>query len=426
MKNDTTAEITQFVRDLFPICRSITGKGVRDTLARMSEEIPLIVNEITTGTKVFDWTVPDEWNIKGAWIDDPDGRRIVDFRDNNLHVMSYSIPVNVKMDLEQLRPHLHTLPEQPEWIPYRTSYYHRDWGFCLSHSQLQDLQPGSYQVHIDSELTKGSLTLGELLIPGQTADEILVWSHLCHPSLCNDNLSGLAVSVWWAKHLMKASPGRYSYRFVWGPGTIGSIAWLATNQAKLDRIKHGLVTVLLGRPGPFHYKQTRNGDAMIDRIVHRLLKGRGDDFEIRDFDPYGYDERQFGSPGVDLPVGRLTRTPNGEYAEYHTSADDPGLISGEALAAALELCVQIGQSLDDMVVYRNLQPRCEPQLGRRGLYGKTGGKKPKEREYAMLWILNQSDGHHSLSDIAERSGLSENLLQSVAADLEKAGLLQKF
>jgi aminopeptidase-like protein len=392
----------------------------------MSEEVPLEIREVRTGTKVFDWTVPDEWNIEEAFIEDESGNRIVDFRDNNLHVVSYSQAVDSTMTLDELKPHLFTLPEQPNWVPYRTAYYDRNWGFCLPHEQLQRLAKGSYRVRIDSRLEPGSLTYGEILIPGRLRREILVWSHCCHPSLCNDNLSGLAVSVWWAKHLLESQAPRFSYRFVWAPGTIGSICWLAQNQKQLDRICGGLVTVLLGRPGPFHYKRSRSGNAMIDRVVQRVLKKCVENAVFRDFDPYGYDERQFGSPRIDLPVGRLTRVPNGEYPEYHTSADNMELIDAGSLQEALTVCIEISQEIESADIFSNLSPCGEPQLGKRGLYRQTGGDDIAFDELSMLWVLNQSDGSHSLVDISEKSGLSLEALHRAAEALVEAGLLERL
>lgn len=412
-----------FVRELYPVCRSITGEGVRKTLSAMQGLVPLEMVEVPSGTKVFDWTVPKEWNIRGARLTGPDGRKIVDFEDHSLHVMSYSTPVNAELNLKELQPHLHSLPQQPELIPYRTSYYDRNWAFCLPHAIRDGLPEGQYRAVIDSDLSDGSLTLGELLVPGKSDREVLVYSHVCHPSLANDNLSGLAVTVWWAKHLLEHGGNRLSYRFVWGPGTIGSITWLARNESRLSGIDHGLVAVLLGRPGRFHYKKSRRGDTEIDRIAAHVLRPAKSGLEIRDFDPYGYDERQFCSPGIDLAVGRLSRVPHGEYAEYHTSGDNLDLISDDALDDSLNACIEIGDALDRNVVFVNQSPRGEPQLGKRGLFRKTGGDNPKQREYALLWILNQSDGNHSLLDIAERSGLPFRVIADAAAELAATDLL---
>ena len=419
------ADMMRFIEELYPVCRSITGDGVRSTLARVDREIPLSITEVPTGTRVFDWTVPKEWNVRGGYLDGPDGKRIVDFSDHSLHVLNYSVPVDHQVSRDELDPHLFSLPDQPDLIPYRTSYYRDNWGFCLPHRQREALGPGNYHAVIDSDLSEGALTLGEVLIPGQLEDEVLVWSHVCHPSIANDNLSGLAVTAWWAKHLASNGTPRHSYRFVWGPGTIGSITWLAQNQERIHRIRHGLVAVLLGRPGEFHLKRSRSGDAAIDRLVERVLAETKSGVKIRDFDPYGYDERQFCSPGIDLPLCRLSRVPNGEYSEYHTSADNLDLVSAAALDEALATCISISDALDADRIWINNAPMGEPQLGRRGLYHATGGTNPKERENAILWILNQSDGNRSLRDIAERSGLDLETLRGVAEELEEAGLLRK-
>ena len=421
--DEAGANMMRFIEELYPICRSITGDGVRSTLARMQREVPLSITEVPTGTRVFDWSVPKEWNIRGGYLDGPDGRRIVDFEDHSLHVLNYSVPVDTHVSRDELDSHLFSLPDQPDLIPYRTSYYRDNWGFCLPHRQREALGPGSYHAVIDSDLSEGSLTLGEVFIPGQLEEEVLVWSHVCHPSIANDNLSGLAVTAWWAKHLAGNGTPKYSYRFVWGPGTIGSITWLAKNQERLARIRHGLVAVLLGRPGEFHIKRSRRGNAEIDRLVERVLAETESGVKIRDFDPYGYDERQFCSPGIDLPLCRLSRLPNGEYPEYHTSADNLDLVSAAALGEALAACISISDALDDNEVWINNAPMGEPQLGKRGLYHATGGTNPKEREHAILWILNQSDGNRSLRDIAENSGLDLATLRDVAAELEAAGLL---
>ena len=412
-----------FISELFPICRSITGNGVRQTLGRIAQEVPLEIHEIPSGTKVFDWIVPQEWNIDDAYIADSYGNRIVDFADNNLHVVSYSDSIDSNVSLDELAKHVHTLPDRPDDVPYRTSYYHRDWGFCLSHRCFSALDPGEYRVCIKSTLVHGFLTYGELCIPGDTDQEVLIYSHTCHPSLCNDNLSGLAVTLWWARSMLETGPGRYTYRFVWGPGTIGSLTWLALNRDLLRHIKHGLVAVLLGRPGEFVYKRSQQGDADIDRIVATELSHSGYPHSVRDFDPYGYDERQFCSSGINLPVGRLTRAPNGEYPEYHTSSDNLNLITGEALYEALRLCQKISLTLDSNRSYENRFPYGEPQLGRRGLYRNKGGDDPRSIEMAMLWLLNQADGTRELIDIAERSGLPMAELHDAAVELLNEKLL---
>ena len=420
-----SAAMLELIRDLYPICRSITGPGVRETLHRMAQEVPLDIRGVPTGTDVFDWQVPPEWHLRDAYIETPDGRRIASAADHNLHVVNFSAPVDCSLSLDELLPHLHSIPEHPDWIPYRTSYYSRDWGFCLRHRDRERLAGGTYRVVVDSSIQDGELNYGELLVPGQSEEEVLVYSHLCHPSIANDNLSGLAITASWARSLLDGETPWFSYRFVWGPGTIGSITWLATNEKRLPLIRHGLVAVLLGRPGPLHYKRSRRGDAEIDRIASYVLAGRNEDSVIRDFDPYGYDERQFCSPGLDLPVGRLSRTPHGEYPEYHTSADNIEILSEQSLADALEVCERIGRCLDRNRVYENLFPYGEPQLGKRGLYGSTGGRNPKEDEYAMLWLLNQADGKNDLLSVAERSGLVMDDLYRVALALEEKKVIRK-
>jgi aminopeptidase-like protein len=412
------------IERLYPICRSITGDGVRQTFEILKEFIALDIVEVPTGTPVFDWQIPKEWNIRDAYIKDKNGRRVVDFQANNLHVVGYSVPVHRKMRLAELRPHLFSLPEHPDWIPNRTSYYFEDWGFCLTHNQLLRLKDDEYEICIDSRLEHGSLTYGEYFIPGATADEVLIYTHTCHPSLCNDNLSGLALTTYLARELSTRSM-RYSYRFVFGPTTIGSITWLAKNEPNLSRIKHGLVTVLVGDKGPITYKQSRQGRAEIDRIMAHVLKHRGKPHTIEAFSPYGYDERQFCSPGIDLPVGRFTRTPHNAYPEYHTSADNLDLVGPDALVDSYETCLQAIGVLERNQAYLNRNPKCEPQLGRRGLYSKTSGRVTAgQRQMAVLWVLNLSDGKHTLLEIAERSGLDFHLIDATAQALTDCGLLE--
>ncbi len=412
-----------FVRDLFPICRSITGAGVRETLQLVGGRIPLQVHEVPSGTPVFDWEVPPEWNIRDAYVKAADGRRVIDFRDSNLHVVSYSTPVSARMSLSELRPHLHSLPDAPDRIPYRTSYYSRNWGFCLRHRDLSALPEGDYEVCIDSELRPGSLTYAECLLPGSCADEIIVFTHVCHPSLANDNASGIAVVTELVMALAR-SPRRYSYRFVFSPGTIGAITWLAVNEASVGRIAHGLVLGLLGDPGALTYKKSARGDATVDRVAAHVVRTLDARSRIEDFSPYGYDERQFCSPGFDLPVGRLTRSANGAYPEYHTSGDNLQLVQPQFLAQSLCAASRIIEALETDGTYQNTQPKCEPQLGKRGLYRATGGLSPSGREHALLWVLNQSNGRRSLLDIAERAGLPFTVIRSAAEELLHAGLLR--
>jgi aminopeptidase-like protein len=411
------------MEELYPICRSITGDGLRETLGLISARAPLLLSEVPSGTPVFDWEVPREWNVREAWIEDPAGHRVVDLRNHSLHVMSYSIPVNRTLSLAELRPHLHSLPDHPDWIPYRTSYYREDWGFCLTHRSLESLAEGQYKVHIDSSLTQGSLTYGECVIQGESDDEFLVFTHVCHPSLCNDNLTGMALAAALAAEL-RASRPRLTFRFVFAPGTIGSIVWLARNETSIGRVRHGLVLGLLGDSGPLTYKRSRRGSADIDRIAGHALAGISASSRCIDFSPYGYDERQLCSPGFNLPVGRLTRTPNGEYPEYHSSADDFSIVSESALVESLLACATIMRIADRNEIYLNLNPKCEPRLGKRGLFRPTGGTEPDAFEHALLWVLNQSDGSSSLLDIAERSRLPFATIADAADALLAVNLLR--
>jgi aminopeptidase-like protein len=415
-----TADVGQamhdFIADLYPICRSITGEGMRETLRRLQGHVPLVLREVPSGTAVLDWTVPKEWNIRDAYVKNASGERVVDFQRSNLHVLHYSVPVHRTVTLRELTAHSFTLPDHPNWIPYRTSYYTEAWGFCLSHRQLQALPDGEYEVRIDSTLAPGHLSYGELVLPGETADEVLISCHACHPSLCNDNLSGVAVATFLARQL-RARRRRLTYRFLFIPGTIGSITWLAENERTVPRIRHGIVLASVGDPGAFHYKRSRRGDAEIDRAVAHVLQHSAPGSELMDFTPFGYDERQYCSPGYDLPVGCLSRTPYGRYPEYHTSADDLDFVRPEALAETYATCLAVFDLLEGNDTYLNRRPRGEPQLGRRGLYRAVGGVAGDPHdELALLWVLNLSDGTRTLLDIAERARLPFGTVRR-AADL---------
>ena len=387
--------------------------------------MPLEIREVPSGTRVFDWTIPKEWNIREAYIKDSKGREIVNFQRSNLHVLNYSAPIHKTVSLAELKEHLYTLPEHPDWIPYRTSYYKENWGFCLSHNQLLGLSEGEYEVLIDASLEDGNLTYGEYYLKGKTDAEVVISAHICHPSLANDNLSGVALAVFLAQCLSRLSLN-YSYRFLFIPGTIGSITWLSLNEAQTSRIRHGLVLTCVGDPGKLTYKKSRRGDAEIDRAVNQVLKNAGDPFEIREFSPYGYDERQFCSPGFNLPVGCLMRTPHAQFPEYHTSADNLDLVRPKHLADSFSKCWAILQALEQNRVYLNQNPKCEPQLGKRGIYNQIGGQTDgKLQELAMLWVLNLSDGKNSLLDMAERSNLEFTILHDAAQTLLEHGLLKE-
>lgn len=417
-------EMKGWIERLYPICRSITGAGVRETLDAIGRLLPLERSEVPSGTPVLDWTVPREWNIRDAWIKDASGRRVVDFRDSNLHVVSYSVPLGpVRMPLAELRPHLHALPERPDWIPYRTSYYQEDWGFCVTQKQLDALSDPEYEVCIDSTLADGALSYGECLLPGDSDTEVLVSSHVCHPSLCNDNLSGIAVSVALARELAER-PRRLSYRFLYAPGTIGALTWLARNRDRVSRIGHGLTLVCLGDERHLSYKRSLGGRAVIDRAVEQVLAASGDPYELKDFHPYGYDERQYNAPGFRIPVGSLMRGRHGEFAEYHTSADDLDFVREERLEHAVDTLLAVVEVLEGNRRYRSLAPFGEPQLGRRGLYRALGGETdPGELQMAMLWLLQLADGRHDLLQVAERSGVAFATLRRAADLLVRHDLL---
>ncbi|MDJ0656777.1 MAG: DUF4910 domain-containing protein [Xanthomonadales bacterium] len=417
-------ELHEFCSALYPICRSITGNGVRETLAALDEWVPVEVTEVPSGSRVFDWVVPDEWNCEEAFIEDAAGNRVVDFADHNLHLMSYSVPVDRQLPLEELQRHLHSLPEQPELIPYRTSYYAPNWGFCLSHHCRQQLKPGSYRVRIDSQLAAGSLTYGEVFIPGRTDQELLISAHICHPSLANDNLSGISVAAALARHYLDQQPLHYGLRFVFVPSTIGAITWLASNPEKTARTVAGLVLSGVGDAGGFTFKHSKKGDGLIDRILPGLMQDLGLNHEVRSFMPYGYDERQYCSPGLNLAVGCLMRTPYGEYPEYHTSGDNLDLIQPNKLGETFDLVRRALDLAQCCRSYVNLAPNCEPQLGRRGLYDAIGGDNDtKTAQMALLWMLSSSDGNTSTLDISQESGIPLEQLCLAAERLCDAELL---
>jgi len=423
--NDLSQEMYQFIAELYPICRSITGNGFRETMHLIENNIPLTIHEVPTGTQVFDWTVPKEWNIKDAYVKNSQGERVIDFNKSNLHVVNYSVPVNQKLYLKDLKEHLFTLPDYPDWIPYRTSYYKESWGFCLSHKQFLELKDEEYEVCIDSSLEDGHLTYGEYYLRGEKPDEVLISCQACHPSLCNDNLSGIALVTFLAKYLSQISLS-YSYRFIFIPGTIGSITWLSLNEAQVSKIKHGLVVTCVGDPGKSTYKKSRRGDAEVDKAVIHVLKNSGKEHEIMDFFPYGYDERQFCSPGFNLPVGCFMRTPHGRFPEYHTSADNLELVQPQYLADSFSKCFSVVNVLENNKKYLNQNPKCEPQLGKRGIYRAIGGQADGGvNELAMLWVLNLSDGNHTLLDIADRSGFGFDAIKKAAEVLLEHDLLKE-
>jgi len=408
------------MQDMFPICRSITGDGLRETLRLVGRDVPLELVETPTGTAVLDWTVPKEWNIRAAWIDGPAGERVIDFADSNLHVLNYSVPVDTVVSLDELREHVFTHPENPDLVPYRTSYYVERWGFCMSQRQLDALDPGDYHVVVDATLAPGATTYGEFLLEGGTPDEVVLTTYACHPSLANDNLSGVAVLTELARTLSAQSGLRHTYRFLWSPGTIGALCWLAAHRDAVKRVSHGLVLSCLGDAGPLTYKRSRGGTAGIDLAVANVL-GHGKGNRILDWFPYGGDERQFCSPGFDLPFGAFSRTPADQFPEYHSSADDLEFVRPTYLGDSFAALIDVIDVLESDGTYTNLSPYGEPQLGRRGLYRGLGGGSSEEM--ALLWVLSLSDGTNSLLDIADRSGLGFAEIRDAAELLEAHDLL---
>ena len=409
---------------LFPLCRSLTGAGVRETFAVLQERLPLIVTEVPSGAQVLDWTIPDEWTIRDAYVARADGTRVIDFRTSNLHVVSYSEPVRATMSLEELRPRLHTLPDRPDLVPYRTSYHERTWGFCLSHRALLALDPGDYEVVVDSTLAPGHLVYAELELEGESDDEILISTYVCHPSLANDNLSGIVVAAMVASGLA-CRRRRHGYRFLFAPGTLGPLAWLDRNRHRLEQVRHGLTISCAGDDGPFTYKRSRRGDAEVDAAAEVALRDLGVPHAVLEFEPWGGDERQFCSPGFDLPLGALSRSAHAADPVNHTSADDLARIRPESLEESIRTCLAILDVLETNRTCVNLSPLGEPQLGRRGLYRSAGGAVARsEDERALLWVLNQSDGSRTLLDIARRSGLAYAAVRHAADRLEDTGLVR--
>ena len=414
-------ELIELMRELFPLPRSLTGDGVRNTLAVLAQELPLEIVETLSGTQVFDWVVPREWTIRGGWIDGPDGERVVDFADSSLHVLGYSVAVDATIGLDELREHVFTHRDDPELIPYRTSYWEERWGFCMSRRQLDSLAPGEYRVVIDSTLEDGSLTSGELRIPGANEAEFLLSTYLCHPSLANDNLSGV-VLLWALAKTLARQKLTYTYRLLWSPGTLGPLCWLARNLNTLDRVRHGLAISCVGDAGPLRYKRSRRGEATIDRASALVLSRRPNAL-VTEWDPGGGDERQYCSPGFNLPVGTFSRTPHGHFSGYHSSADNLELVTSEALAESFTTALEIIDAIETNVSYRNRSPYGEPQLGKRGLYQSVPDGTNPER--ALLWVLNLSDGAHDLLAIAEQSGLAYRAIREAAETLAGHELLDR-
>ncbi|WP_294393672.1 DUF4910 domain-containing protein [uncultured Sphingomonas sp.] len=419
-------DLHTLVRKLYPLPRSLTGDGVRETLREIGRHVRLRIHEVPSGTPVLDWRVPPEWTMRGGSIRSLDGDTIVDWAGNNLHVMGYSTPVHGTVTREDLAGHIHTLPEQPDAIPYRTAYHAQSWGFCIPDRLWATMTDDAYRVDIDSELAPGSLTYGELFIPGHGAEEVVVSVHVCHPSLANDNLSGMVVAAALAARQAAGRRNRLGLRILFLPATIGAITWLARNEDVLPRIRHGLVLTCVGDPGPFHYKNSRRG-APIDRAVGHVLRHGGHPHALLPFTPYGYDERQFCSPGYDLPFGCLMRAVHGTFPEYHTSLDDCDFVTPAALEQSYRLVADVIDLLDADRTLVRIDGRGEPQLGRRGLYRAIAGQSEAggATQMDLLWVLNLADGRHSLLDMAEQAERPFAHIKAAADVAEQAGLLRE-
>lgn len=425
------SEIDSYLRRLFPICRSLTGEGNRETLRILNEIIPIERHEVASGTAVYDWVIPDEWQISDAWIATSDGKRIVDFNVSNLHVVGYSEPVRGVFRWPELQPHLHLHPDLPEAIPYRTSYYRRDWGFCLTHAQYEELEKhtGPFEVVIDSTLESGSLTYGECLLPGRSTQEILISTYICHPSLANDNLSGMLLTAFLAQALMAQDERYYSYRIVFVPETIGAIAYCAQNEAAMKQIDMGMVITTVGGKGVYGYKQSFDREHPINVLIEQVFAEAGVDCITYPFDIHGSDERQYSSQGFRINVASITRDKYYEYPYYHTSLDNLGFVTAEQIGETWRLYRRLIDKFEQNRVYLNSKPYCEVMLSKYGLYPLTGGAQlpqmnGKSELDMILWLLFLCDGKKSLFQIAKFLQVPLEILARVASEIEKKEILE--
>ncbi|HXP76393.1 MAG TPA: DUF4910 domain-containing protein [Stellaceae bacterium] len=415
----------EWARDLFPVCRSITGAGTRATLAYIRERLPgLRIESIASGAKAFDWTVPDEWNIRDAALFDEAGRRLIDFRASNLHVVGYSEPVDLWLDLEALQPHLYSLPEQPDAIPYITSYYKRRWGFCLTDRQRRALKPGRYRAMIDSSLAPGVLSYGECILPGASSREVLLSSYVCHPSMGNNELSGPVVTLAIARWLASLPERRYSYRIVFIPETIGSIVYLSRNlETMRKRTVAGFVVTCAGDERAYSFMPSRTGETLADRVALHVMRQLPEGFKRYSFLERGSDERQYCSPLADLPVASIMRSKYGTYPEYHTSLDDLSLITQAGLEGSFRVLRDCLTVLEANRHWRAVVP-CEPQLGPRGLYPTLSTRESGLQVRDMMNLLAYADGKSDLLQIAETIGVPALRVAEIAKTLAAASLLE--
>jgi aminopeptidase-like protein len=430
--SESIEEIELLLDRLWPILRSITGDGVRETLTILSEVAPLSRIEVASDTRVFDWTVPPEWVVREAYVLTPTGERILDVHKNNLHLLNYSAPFSGTLTRAQLDEHLYSLPEQPQAIPYITSYYERRWGFCISQHQRDQLPEGDYEVAIDTEHIQGSLSIGEAVLPGdgegerEGEGEVLISSYTCHPSLANNELSGPLVAAFLYRRLSRWRSRRLTYRFVFAPETIGAIAYLSLRGEHLrEHLLAGYVVSCVGVGDRFTLKRSRRGDTLADRAALHVLDQLPEQPRVLDFFPSGSDERQYCSPGFNLPVASVMRSMYGTYPEYHTSLDDRELISCRALQESIDVYERILRVLDTNRSYVSRNPMCEPQLAPRNLYSTLGTRESAGFTDALLWVLNYADGEHDLLEVAGMSGIALADLVRAAAACHDAGLVSE-
>jgi len=419
-------EMHDLARRLFPICRSLTGEGTRETLRILQNELPrLTIHEIPTGTKAFDWTVPDEWNINSGKLIDPNGNAVVDFKECNLHVVGYSEAVDRIISLEELQMHLHSLPDLVEAVPYVTSYYRRSWGFCLSHRKRESLLEGNYHAFIDSTLAPGSLSYGELLIPGETEQEIFLSTYVCHPSMANNELSGPVVATWLAKWVSRF-PRRYSYRFVFVPETIGSICYTSLNLPELkQRVIAGFNISCVGDDRCYSYLPSRAGNSIADRVAQHILDHSAPGYRRYSFLDRGSDERQYCAPGIDLPVASVMRSKYGDYPEYHTSLDDLSLVTPTGLAGSYEVLRRCLEEIEYNDRWK-VTVLGHPQLGKRGLYPNTSTRAAHDAVKTMMDFIAYCDGEQDLVGIANTIGVPVWELQPISQLLVQHGLLERI